>query len=461
MVPGLLGQGCGGHRRANEDVGDGKAGSTQAEWQGRETQQRRRCDAWVEDSAHRSFPGGGTALLIATSLVASVLLGTFPLATANYAGVLSAGYYHTCGVFTDGTARCWGDNSTNQTRVPTEVARFQIFSNKNTTNGTYSLLFNWNKDDNNGTIFNFTDPALGFWIEGNITFENITSWRSISAGYAHTCGLTGNGTVYCWGTGKNYQSLLPQWVMGDPSLEWRTVAAGTGHTCGVLMNGTAACWGANDEGQSTVPAGVDNWKQVDAGYAHSCGVTHNGSLYCWGWNGVTSGTIIPFGQTTPPTISEGWSAVSTGFVHSCGVSASGVGYCWGKDDNGQTDVPQTIELPSSSSEPGSPTVVSVRWKFIDASYFHTCGITVNGTVLCWGNNDAGQSSVPSFAGFDLLQVSTGFVHNCVVNGTGSAYCWGPTPHGTKSYWFLGQTEAPLNLTLVHPHSTPSDFISPL
>eukprot|EP00281_Chroomonas_sp_CCMP1168_P016563 CAMPEP_0206219568 /NCGR_PEP_ID=MMETSP0047_2-20121206/4384_1 /ASSEMBLY_ACC=CAM_ASM_000192 /TAXON_ID=195065 /ORGANISM="Chroomonas mesostigmatica_cf, Strain CCMP1168" /LENGTH=148 /DNA_ID=CAMNT_0053642111 /DNA_START=112 /DNA_END=558 /DNA_ORIENTATION=- len=146
--------------------------------------------------------------------------------------------------------------------------------------------------------------------------------------------------------------------------------------------------------------------------------------------------------------------MSAGFVHSCGVSANGTGYCWGKNDNGQVEVPAVLELPRTQipdpNNPGS-LIVKVEWQYIDASYFHSCGLTINGTVLCWGNDDAGQSSVPDLtmlAGEEVVQVSSG-----------SAYCWGPSPHGPRNYWFLGQVQPP-NATFLTPFDTTGDFLSP-
>ena len=74
---------------------------------------------------------------------------------------------------------------------------------------------------------------------------------AISAGYVHTCALSG-GTVQCWGSGgygslgngsTSYQST-PVTVSGISTAT--AVTAGRYHTCAVLSGGTIKCWGLNN-----------------------------------------------------------------------------------------------------------------------------------------------------------------------------------------------------------------------
>mmetsp|Transcript_26285 Transcript_26285/g.53607 ORF Transcript_26285/g.53607 Transcript_26285/m.53607 type:complete len:421 (-) Transcript_26285:151-1413(-) len=376
-------------------------------------------------------------------------IGALSYSQASSGGILSSGYYHTCAISRTGAAECWGDGSTNQTKVPKEFARFRVFSNSSRNNNTWSIIFDFQVP--NGTdAFNFSDPDLDFWLPPGepITWETVPGWKAISAGYSHTCGITAQSRILCWGQGKNRQSLLPQWMMKHfETLQWKGISAGTSNSCGVMDNGTAVCWGANEEAQSEVPPSISNWSMVDCGYAHCCGVSSNGTGKCWGWNGVTAGSLIPFGQATVPRSVDTWRSISAGFVHSCGVAGDGRGHCWGNNANGQLDIPRELETPDSQLDirtpfNHTPAVHHARWRALSCSYFHTCGLTVNGSVLCWGNNDASQAEPPVALGTDIRLISTGFVHNCGVNSTGFPLCWGPVPHGSKSYWYLGQTLVP-------------------
>ena len=73
----------------------------------------------------------------------------------------------------------------------------------------------------------------------------------------------------------------------------------------------------------------------------------------------------------------GFTAVSAGFFHSCGVRMNGTAVCWGWNGDGRADAPS-----------GSFTAVS-------AGSYHSCGLRSDGTVTCWGGNWEGQADAPS------------------------------------------------------------------
>lgn len=380
---------------------------------------------------------------------------------------LSAGYYHTCGIEANGTMQCWGSNDDNQTNIPKQYIRFSaLHVNGTQSRRTWSTLYNWHKsviDPATGdlVLFNFSDPALGFTVEdgGLDTWNDVPGWSAVGCGYSHTCGITTDGVLLCWGRGKNQQSLVPQWVMAASDVTWRQVSCGAGHTCAITANGSAACWGANDEGQLEIPASVDSWIDISCGYAHTCGVASTGQGFCWGWNGMTASTTTPYGQSQVPA-NLTWRHISAGFIHSCGVDIVGAGHCWGAGDSGQLEVPSVFETADSQTEittpyDHAPQYEPARWKIITASYFHSCGLTISGSVFCWGNNDATQLDVPAATTNKIRVLASGFVHNCVTiltsvpdaatnvsSNVGQGICWGPTPQGAKSYWFVGQTTVP-------------------
>ena len=82
-------------------------------------------------------------------------------------------------------------------------------------------------------------------MSGGLTF------KSLSAGGAHTCGVTTNGSSYCWGdnsagqlgNGSKAASKTPVRVSGGLSFE--AISAGTRHTCGVTTDGAVFCFGEN------------------------------------------------------------------------------------------------------------------------------------------------------------------------------------------------------------------------
>ena len=136
---------------------------------------------------------------------------------------------HTCGVTTGGEAYCWGRNDRGQLGV-TSVGE---------TCGTRSCS---------------STPVR---VESNLSFTAVT------VGGSHTCGVTAGGEAYCWGDNFRGQlgdgdsttetcegipcSTTPVPVFGE--LSFASISAAGRHTCGVTTDGSTYCWGDNLRGQ--------------------------------------------------------------------------------------------------------------------------------------------------------------------------------------------------------------------
>lgn len=81
------------------------------------------------------------------------------------------------------------------------------------------------------------------------------SAQRVVVGADHACALLTTGAAYCWGDNASGQlgrpgasSLTPVEVSGG--FKWSTLSAGYAHTCGIeLGTGVVGCWGANEKGQ--------------------------------------------------------------------------------------------------------------------------------------------------------------------------------------------------------------------
>ncbi len=277
------------------------------------------------------------------------------------------------------------------------------------------------------------------------------SFREVSAGLFHTCGLTAGHLVYCWGgnargqlgDGTTTQRLTPVAVAGG--LRFRQVSSGDENTCGVTIEDIAYCWGWNIDGRlgdgttldrsTPVPvAGGLRFRQVVAD-GIACGLTTGDVAYCWGSNnGGRLGTGATTGSLTPVAVAGGLRfrqlSMNAGSVHTCGVTTGKLAYCWGLNFQGQL---------GDGTTTGRPTPVAVagglRFRELSLSGFHTCGVTLGNVAYCWGQNSEGQlgdgtvqnvqpTPVAVVGGLRFREVTTGNFHTCGVATGNVAYCWG-------------------------------------
>jgi len=79
---------------------------------------------------------------------------------------------------------------------------------------------------------------------------------SLTAGGDHVCGLTATGAAWCWGSNSNGQlgngtigGMNPVAAPVRGGLTFVSLSAGGNQTCGVTSDGSIFCWGANASGQ--------------------------------------------------------------------------------------------------------------------------------------------------------------------------------------------------------------------
>ena len=308
--------------------------------------------------------------------------------------------------------------------------------------------------------YGMTSDSACEWAEAGHSVPVLTQ---VTSGASHSCAILDDRSVSCWGLNDNGQlgdesrisSLGPQKASMPLGRDAVEISSGSYHTCALLDDGSIRCWGSNSFGQlgdgttieRTSPVPVDLGAGVSAigvssGESHTCAVLTDNRVKCWGLNAngqLGDGTTID--RHTPVYSSMGGIGalmVSAGSYHTCAITIERNVMCWGENWNGQlgdssnTDRKRPVEvtIPSNSS------AVS-----IDSGAFHSCLGMNDGSMFCWGYNAHGQLGngenldsnrpIPSALSSDLLlmEIEVGLFHSCGLFDSGEVACWGDNSHG--------------------------------
>ena len=385
---------------------------------------------------------------------------------------VSLGNAFGCAIKSDDSLWCWGSNtggrtglntSSGNTLIPTEVNGSGLWKQVSAGNHVCAIkqddtLWCWGPNTNGRTGFN---TGAGNTVVP--TRVNLDTWKSVSAAEggttAHTCAIKSDDSLWCWGSNANGRTGLntaigdtldPVQVSVGP---WASVSAGPSHTCAIDNLGVLHCWGANDSAQlasgvlggdvllPTAIAEGGHWSMVQTGARHTCALTNGGVFKCWGDNSNSffgNGESITLKFPKEVTVAGATKSIGLGGDHSCAISESQKLHCWGSNANGRTGLNNTVSY--------TPMPVEVdgggNWKEIAAGFTHTCGIKVDDTLWCWGQNDSGRTGlniagpsntlVPTqiSGGGSWKDVAIGFQGSCGIKSDDTLWCWGYNANGS-------------------------------
>ncbi len=354
---------------------------------------------------------------------------------------IDGGHDHTCAVLEDGGVQCWGSNTSGQL-------------------GDGTL-------DSSATPVDVCAAGSGPACAGGSRLEGIVD---VAAGFAHTCALTDEGGVLCWGAGDAGQ--LGDGTTNSHSNPASVCVSGSGVGCsgGSTLTGVAAidvgsefscalmfdtgikCWGSDEDGQLGIGTMPPMAGQVAGGFGgfealpqDVCGFTL---------------VLFSFGQPAgivPCLPLEGFTSVAAGGAHACGLLDSTGIKCWGAGPLGDgttntTGIPvdvcsdQFIIIPFSGEQAGISCAPLGGFTDVQAGLRHTCALTEAGGVMCWGQNGAGEigdgtpndrttpvdvcasGSGSGCGGGAMLAgitaITAGSEYTCAVAAAGDARCWG-------------------------------------
>jgi alpha-tubulin suppressor-like RCC1 family protein len=323
---------------------------------------------------------------------------------------VALGLSHGCARTSDGNLWCWGangagqlgNNSTTASSVPVYnfipqwMSPSQRIAHTNGSWGTVCAITSaeghvecWGEGDTgnlgNGTLT--TVQSTPVYASG---LSNIIA---IAGGDASFTALRSDGTVWCWGEGRDCGGGQPLFQSTPVQVPGIAGAVAIASSCAVLANGTLWCWGDNNP--PTQVSGLTNVVAV-SGDGTRCAILADGTLWCWGYNfdgEVGNGTAGFTWQLTPVQVSglSGVVAVSGNFTHKCALRSDGTVWCWGLNGKGQLGDGTTTTRTTPVQVNGIYNAVAVAaHDIIGNEYGTSCAILVDGTVRCWGSNDSGQ-----------------------------------------------------------------------
>ncbi|MFK7991305.1 MAG: hypothetical protein AB8I08_35140 [Sandaracinaceae bacterium] len=294
---------------------------------------------------------------------------------------------------------------------------------------------------------------------------------SVAGGQDHTCALGSAGTLQCWGdnrdgqlgtTGRDQTTAAAVGFFADRLVT--SVGVGGRHTCAITDDDTLWCWGNDDRGQLGLGnldedgpaevAGLNEPVEVVAGERHTCVRQADHRVFCFGDNTfgqLGDGTFerrdlpeeVIFSQAVAEVLS-----LRAGGRHTCAIlramgDAEPILRCWGDNRSGQLGVGDT----AARSEPWQVTLADTPIR-LATGVSHTCVVTGTGgdegALHCFGAAGAGQLGdgdytsrmspvlIDRFSGMivaDVVEVVAGRSHTCATRADGALYCWGSNRDG--------------------------------
>ena len=293
-----------------------------------------------------------------------------------------------------------------------------------------------------------------------------------------------------------------QSALGNPLTQVTQITTGGSRTC-ALLDGGVKCWGNNSGGGlgdgtrtfRTTPTDVVGLQEgvvsVATAGSHTCALLDTGRVKCWGANLIAElgdGTITT--RTSPVDVCQVYdealeqcdtplssvTAIAAGTFHNCALTEEATVFCWGRNTHGQLGAvsdgkcsfgggPFPLALEGPNPELCSTTALEVAGLTdvvaVDAGGNHTCAVTIEGRVKCWGANlnrelgtptteiclevgvvpvDCSTAPVDVCLAYDeaaaqcdellaATAVATGGSHTCAVTAAGGAMCWGANFNG--------------------------------
>lgn len=305
---------------------------------------------------------------------------------------------HSCALFDDSGVRCWGGNEGGVLGYADSEPRGCEASTRP------GLL-----------------PALQIWDGEEHTVK-------LAAGQLHTCALSSQGRVRCWGGNffgaLGYPGVLAVGALEVPAAVGPVTVGGeavdlfANHhtTCVILGDGAVRCWGGNfwgslgygdyeavgdDEdpallGDVPLPAPATT---LALGQSHTCALLTTDELYCWGSSlagELGLGDLNPFGYPSPQLVPSGAPIAEFGLgaALTCVRESEGPVRCWGTGKEGQRASGDTKDFGLTAAAAAAPAIdfgAPIGAQALSVNNGHACALLADGALRCWGASAEGQT----------------------------------------------------------------------
>lgn len=295
----------------------------------------------------------------------------------------------------------------------------------------------------NGGTYVYSDQYTA--VSGLTNFTSIPIKKS-----SHTCALNSTNQLYCWGwgfdgnlgLGNSNDYSTPQLV---PGLTWKQVVGDSWNViCGIDSLDDLYCWGDQTYSNGAVgngttsdsksPTLIDSTRKYsfvqNTGY-RGCAISTGGELRCWGGQPIGDGTENNSNSPVHIDPSTTYKYINLKNINgACALTTAGAIKCWGQrfwieNDWTAATAPELVDASRvydkiyniystgcalSSQEvycfgnvnnvhEATPIPVDAGMKYqslLAISDKGFCGILLDGTLKCWGNNWISQNQVAGY-----------------------------------------------------------------
>lgn len=247
----------------------------------------------------------------------------------------------------------------------------------------------------------------------NVVWNSQTQYSDIASSLHRVCAVAQqDGSVHCWNLfSDNDFSGLPQNETVFNTQKFLTIVVADTHVCALASDNNWYCSGYNQAGQlgngTNTNSGTMTQVQTPNGVhltkfilnnSQSCALSDTQDLYCWGSVRQADFSLANINIPTLYSPNTRWKVVTLGGdVNSqsdylCGISIDNKSYCKGNNSSGQLgnnsqDIAKDFSLVN---------VTNNNFISISAGLSHTCALTSDGSLYCFGSNSRAQLAVPAY-----------------------------------------------------------------